>query len=349
MIIDDDQENSDKRYIRKEFKCFSCLRIFKKLVNILIDKIQCPICFSDNCKEINIKKDNSIDSSNENLFEFDNSSLKTDFTFKEDEKWKKSNNKNSGNYTFLNKKKLLESIKPFSVSPFANSVHRHNFNISDILDDGILTTVTQDFFLDNYASNFISNFDNPLGRMVFIQMQISNNSKIISIPSISPKEIRQVQKFQMSINYCKINHNDKNYFELPNCMFCLKDILMDTTCFLLRCGHLLHEQCFYDWVKEHKICPICKFPIIKKGIVRKSSLDLIIDDTIKEESKIEKSVLLPNNDTNGNDIKINNNKNHNGYFDDNTIDILKLIDNENNNINIIGEKKEEMDFFFEEK
>ena len=352
MIIEDNHENSDKRFIRKEFKCLSCLRIFKKLVNILIKTIQCPICNSDNCKEINIiKNNNSINSSNDSLIEINNSSSKINFTFKEDGREKKTNNKNSGNYSFLNKKKLLESIKPFSVSPFKNSVHRHNFDISDILEDGILTTVTKDFFLDNYSSNFISNFDNPLGRMVFIQMQISNNSKIKSIPSISAKELRQVQKFQMSINYCKINHNDKNDFELPNCMICLKDILIDTTCFLLRCGHLLHEQCFYDWVKEHKICPICKFPIIKKGIVRKSSLDLIIDDTIKEESKIEKGFLLPNNNDNindnNNDFKFNDNDNE--IFDGNTIDIVKLIDNENNNINIIGEKNEEMDLFFEEK
>ena len=230
-------------------------------------------------------------------------------------------------------------MKPFSVSPFSNSVHRHKFDISEIVDDGILTTVTEDFFLDNYSSNFISNFDNPLGRMIFIQMQIENNSKIKSVPPLTNKEIRQIQKFEMSVNYCKINQNDKNDYELPNCIFCLKDILLETNCFLLRCGHLLHEKCFNDWVKEHKICPVCKFPIIKKGVVRKSSLDLMIDDTIKEESKIGKSFPSPN---------INDAEKTNNNIDDNHIDIIKLIDNENNNINIIGEKKEELEFLIEE-
>ena len=342
MIIEDDnKENYEKRYARKEFKCNSCFRYFKKLVNILINAIQCPFCYSDNCREINITKDNKINNSNDNYLEFDNSSLKTSFTFKEEEKVKKFNNKNSANFSFLNKKKLLENIKPFSVSPFNKSVHRHNFDIDDILDDGILTTVTEDFFLDNYSSNFISNFDNPLGRNIFIQMQINNNSKNKSIPSLSSKEIRQIQKFQMSINYCKNNQNDKNDFELPNCIFCLKDILIDTTCFLLRCGHLLHENCFLEWVKEHKICPVCKFPIIKKGMVRKSSLDIIID----EESKIEKNIILTNNvGFHKNDII-----NGNSDSEDSSIDIVKMIDNNNNNINIIGETKEERDIFFEDE
>ena len=50
MIIEDEnKENSEKRCIRKEFKCNSCFRFFKKLVNILINTIQCPFCYSDNC------------------------------------------------------------------------------------------------------------------------------------------------------------------------------------------------------------------------------------------------------------------------------------------------------------
>lgn len=140
---------------------------------------------------------------------------------------------------------------------------------------------------------------------------------------------------------CKIKHNDKNDYELPNCIFCFKDILLETNCFLLRCGHLLHEKCFYEWAKEHKICPVCKFPIIKKGLVRKSSLDLMIDDTIKEESKIEKSFPTPKKNNNSLKKKLDN-------CEDNSIDIINLIDNDNNNINIIGEKKEEMELLIED-
>lgn len=344
MKIDNvEKENMGKRFVQKEFKCQSCFRTFKKLVQIYISNIQCPFCNSDNCNLINKSSESII---NNNL-ELDNSSLKTEFTLKEEDEDKKmkvnqdNNNLNNdkNNFMFLNKKKLLENIQPFSVSPFVNSVHRHNFDISDILEDGILTTVTEDFFLDNYASNFISNFDNPFGRMIFIQMQIENNSKIKSEQSLTPNELRQIQKFEMSKKYCKLNKNDKNDYELPNCIFCLKDILLETNCFLLRCGHLLHDKCFYDWVKEHKICPVCKFSIVRKGFVRKSSIDIIIDETIKQEEQIEKSIST-NFD--------NSDKNLKKYLENNPIDIVKLIDNENSNINIIGEKKDEMELFFDE-
>jgi hypothetical protein len=351
MLIDNSEnKNIDKRCVRKEFKCQSCFRFFKKLVQILIEHIQCPFCYSDNCKVIANSNDNDSIGS-------DNSSLKTDEEEEKEDKIKiKNKNENNNNnineekknYSFLNRKKLLQSIKPFSVSPFATSIHRHKFDINDIVEDGILTTVNENFFIDNYCSNFVSNFDNPLGRIIFIQMQIKNNSEIKSIPPLSAKEIRQIQKFEMSTNYCKVSPNDKNNFELPNCIYCLKDILLETNCFLLRCGHLLHDNCLYDWVKQHKICPVCKFPIIQKGCVRKSSLDIILDDTIKEEAQIEKKISKISQNVNNEENKINNNNNFVDNNNKNIIDITQLIDNENSNINIIGEKKCEMELLFDE-
>ena len=72
-------ENMGKRFIRKDFKCLSCFRIFKKLVKILITQIQCPFCYSDNCQEISYVKENNNNS------EIDNCSLKTNITLKDDE------------------------------------------------------------------------------------------------------------------------------------------------------------------------------------------------------------------------------------------------------------------------
>ena len=73
--------------------------------------------------------------------------------------------------------------------------------------------------------------------------------------------------------------------------------------------------------------------VVKKGSVRKSSLDLIIDDTIKEEEKIEK--IFPEKKD---DIDMNN-----------SYDISKYIDDVDSNINIIGEKISEMELYFDEK
>ena len=52
LIEKSEKEDFEKRFIRKDFKCLSCFRIFKKLVKILITQIQCPYCYSDNCQEI---------------------------------------------------------------------------------------------------------------------------------------------------------------------------------------------------------------------------------------------------------------------------------------------------------
>ena len=46
-------DNLGKRCVQKEFKCQSCFRIFKKLVQVDIHYIRCPFCDSDNCKSIN--------------------------------------------------------------------------------------------------------------------------------------------------------------------------------------------------------------------------------------------------------------------------------------------------------
>ena len=73
--------------------------------------------------------------------------------------------------------------------------------------------------------------------------------------------------------------------------------------------------------------------------MRKSSIDIIIDETIKQEEQIKKSIST--------NIE-SNDKNMKNHLENNSIDIVKLLDNENSNINIIGEKKDEMELFFEE-
>ena len=74
-------------------------------------------------------------------------------------------------------------------------------------------------------------------------------------------------------------------------------------------------------------------------------MDLIIDDSIKEKEKIEKN--FPDK-INSNNIIIDN-----SISDINEMnisdDISMLIDDENNNINLIGEKIRDMDLFFNEE
>ena len=116
-------EYSDpKRLVSKNFYCPSCLKNFKRLVKFNKILAPCPICDRQNCNEISELRDSAI-------------------------------SKEQGDSL---REKLLTRITPFSVSPFSNSIKRSHSDLSSILEDDILTVHNDDFFLDNFNSNFIS-------------------------------------------------------------------------------------------------------------------------------------------------------------------------------------------------
>ena len=77
-------------------------------------------------------------------------------------------------------------------------------------------------------------------------------------------------------------------------------------------------------------------------MAKKSSLDLIIDDSIREKEKIEKIFPVKDNINENGIINIKNNKEEEFYDD-----ITKFINDEENNINIIGEKIRDINLSFE--
>ena len=155
-------------------------------------------------------------------------------------------------------KKLLK-IKPFSISPFSKSIQRTNFDFNQILNGQNIIVEINDFFIDNYSSNFISNFYNPMTRIVYSQLMKNSFLNEKSSP-LNSKQIKLIKKFNLKDFYCK-KLNDGN-FENPNCLFCLQDILLNQKTFLLRCGHLFHKECFIQNISKHSICPFCKFDIL---------------------------------------------------------------------------------------
>jgi hypothetical protein len=56
-------------------------------------------------------------------------------------------------------------------SPFSGSVNRHPFNhtFGEFFTDFSFIQPSEEFFRDNYASNFSSNFADPLIRIIFIR------------------------------------------------------------------------------------------------------------------------------------------------------------------------------------
>ena len=269
--------NSPKRFISKVFYCQNCKNSFKKLVGFKITESICPKCNYDSCK---IKEEKNI---------------------KEEEKEDKL------------RKHILSLVKPFSISPFSKSIVRSHIDFSDILDDQIITTPTEDFFIDNYSSNFISNFFNPMSRIVYVQLQKNNFKNENSLP-LNTKQIKQIKKFNLKEYHCK--KLDDNKFEYPNCLFCLKDIVLNENTFLLRCGHLYHKDCIYNWVLKHSICPFCKFDIISKSN-HKSSIDIVNERDNQEDYNVKKTLRKEK---------------------ENNVEVKK-----NSNINILGENKDFME------
>ena len=181
-------------------------------------------------------------------------------------------------------KKLLK-IKPFSISPFSKSIQRTNFDFNQILNGQNIIIEINDFFIDNYSSNFISNFYNPMTRIVYSQLMKNSFLNEKSSP-LNSKQIKLIKKFNLKDFYCK-KLNDGN-FENPNCLFCLQDILLNQKTFLLRCGHLFHKNCFIQNISKHSICPFCKFEILNNySKINFNKIDVRNDKDNINDSNIE--------------------------------------------------------------
>lgn len=268
-------EEQTKRCLSKTFLCTDCHHQFTKLVNFTVTETECPKC-------------NKI--SHENNINFTSS----------DEKLRKH---------------ILSMVTPFSVSPFCESVTRSHHDFSEILEHNLISTPTEEFFYDNYASNFISNFIQPMSRVVFVQSQQGNEN---TSPPLSKKQMKKIRKLILKELHCKKN-NDK--VELPNCFLCLKDIPLGTTAALLRCGHLFHEDCIDKWLDKHSVCSICNYETIPQKN-HKSSIDVAI-----ETEKDEDIPILPEKKTEKKNEEKDNSKDN----------LAKETEEKNSNINMLGE------------
>lgn len=240
--------HNPKHLISKFFYCPVCTQNFKKLVLFNTIKTTCPKCDKLDCNEIcNIKTQSS-------------SQQKSD----------------------LLRQKLLNKVAPFSVSPFSHSIERSHLDFSTILEDDIITTPKNDFFIDNFNSNFISNFKNPMSRIVFIQTQKKSGDTSQPLNKNFHHKLRHVK---INKNFCKIR-GDK--CEMPNCFLCLKDIFIGDDAILLRCGHLFHKNCILEWLESHSVCSICKFDAVRKN-EHKSSIDKVFEKEIEEFKEVKKN------------------------------------------------------------
>lgn len=90
------------------------------------------------------------------------------------------------------------------------------------------------------------------------QLEISSISgdPVSSNDPIIPKKQKSEKTRIDEINR-KIEKNE------IDCTICLDD-LKSMKCKALICGHCFHENCINPWLKNNKICPICKTSLIIK-------------------------------------------------------------------------------------
>ena len=279
-------EDNSLRMVQKLFKCPICLKGFKKLVNINENVLKCPQCGHEHCTETINSEFNreSIDSQyripfcnlpdevkrqyhtvtdihdrNPNNFYLDNNrnintnSNSNNNNMNNPTQNQNTNNNSNNNYNFV--------FIPFNVSPFSGSVNQHPFDYAVFegpIGSNDFVNPSDNFFRDNYASNFISNFINPMTRIVFINsMQNQHQGN----PPAAKNAIEKLKHFKMDKKYCKKSEQDSNKLEYPECSICLMEINEGEDTILIPCGHMFHDKCVTQWLKMHNTCPLCRFEL----------------------------------------------------------------------------------------
>lgn len=92
-----------------------------------------------------------------------------------------------------------------------------------------------------------NNIDKYLNTLINIQTKIVSDNKII--PSYPFMERFNVDETILK----QFNDEDKN-----TCVICTETILLNDTCYKLKCKHIFHCKCLTDWFENKKCCPICK-------------------------------------------------------------------------------------------
>ena len=290
----ENNNNNSLRYVSKKFKCPMCLKGFKKLVHIDEEVSECPACGHKHCTEFLNSEFNRESVDKQYRIPFAQMSQRekaqyhpnTDFfdksqsNFYGDSRRNQPQNNINNNYNYNNNQqqqqpqqnnnnnnnnhpshRMYQFFIPFSASPFAGSVNRHPYDFRVFegpIGHNDFEVPTDNFFLDNFASNFLSNFINPATRIVFINtMQNQHQGN----PPASKTSIDKLKHFKMEKKYCKKDEKDPKKLEYPTCSICLMDVTDGQNTILLPCGHMFHSDCVTKWLEIHNTCPLCRFEL----------------------------------------------------------------------------------------
>ena len=223
--------------VSKSFKCPSCLKIFKRLVNFHEIHSKCPNCSDVLCTEQNFdqfekkrfnEKQNDI---NINKNHNDNEPLN-------------SNANIDGNFILFD----MPSISPNNTGFMVVGTNKEN-NINRSLND------ERDEII-NFGLSFISNYINPrdISSINVVRIPFEEESN----PPASQEIINKLKHFKMEKGF----YINEDKFEFPKCTICLMEISEGTEAILLPCEHIFHEKCITKWLKIHSTCPLCRYELL---------------------------------------------------------------------------------------
>ena len=116
-------------------------------------------------------------------------------------------------------------------------------------------------FNENFVNNFMQNFSSTGGAHYYENMQtiVNDNqqyAKKHKINGIKDSVLSKLKQFKMNKKYMKKGKDGK--LELPSCCICLSEIEKGKETMLLPCGHMFHNKCCLNWLKNNNTCPMCR-------------------------------------------------------------------------------------------
>jgi hypothetical protein len=222
--------------VSKSFKCPSCLKIFKKLVNFHEIHSKCPTCSNSFCKE-----------QNNDEFEKKFDEKQNDININKNPNESNSNANIDRNFILFG----MPGISPNNAGFVVVGRNEEN-NINESLND------EKDEII-NIGLNFISNYINlsDISSINVVRIPFEEESN----PPTSQDIINKLKHFKMEKEFYKKNI-EEDKFEFPKCTICLMELSEGTDVILLPCEHIFHEKCIIKWLKVHNTCPLCRYELL---------------------------------------------------------------------------------------
>ena len=86
---------------------------------------------------------------------------------------------------------------------------------------------------------------------------------------------RKIEQLKTFIVESLQNETQKQVAHAKNCPICLENFKDEEQLYILNCNphapHIFHKDCLEVWAQHHRICPLCRAPIIAANLIKHNS------------------------------------------------------------------------------